>query len=81
MANKSPNIDTSVPCYGCEDRHVGCHDACAAYQEYKNRRYEEKQNMLRANAFNSYFRKAMMRSKFEASRLKGTAKGSVYKYR
>ena len=24
------------PCYGCEDRHVGCHVDCAKYAEYRN---------------------------------------------
>lgn len=24
------------PCYGCEDRHVGCHADCAKYVEYRD---------------------------------------------
>lgn len=26
----------NAPCYGCEDRHVGCHADCAKYEEYHN---------------------------------------------
>lgn len=26
----------NAPCYGCEDRHVGCHADCAKYIEYRN---------------------------------------------
>lgn len=23
------------PCYGCEDRYIGCHDRCHLYTEYR----------------------------------------------
>lgn len=23
------------PCYNCEKRHLGCHDRCSKYQEYR----------------------------------------------
>lgn len=28
---------TDSPCYGCEDRHVGCHAECEKYQAWAER--------------------------------------------
>lgn len=30
------NRPQDAPCYGCEDRHVGCHADCAKYVEYRD---------------------------------------------
>ena len=31
-------IDKTVPCYGCEKRHNGCHSSCAGYKTYQDKR-------------------------------------------
>lgn len=37
------DTDKSVPCYGCDKRHVGCHSSCESYKEYQKKIAEQRE--------------------------------------
>lgn len=53
---------TTSPCYGCEDRFVGCHAECSRYIEFQDV-HKNEQETIRKNREKDSARQAYMTNK------------------
>lgn len=48
--------DTSVPCYECPDRYVGCHAKCERYKMFDRMRNDKREAALKGLEVQDYIR-------------------------
>ena len=65
------------PCYGCEDRYVGCHSKCGKYIDFQSVHEEEKET-IRKNKEKESARQGYMTSRQFANALRSN-KNRVFK--
>lgn len=47
MNFKEAQMRTKSPCFGCENRTVGCHSTCEGYNTFRNNADAEKESITR----------------------------------
>lgn len=64
----------NAPCYNCDEKHIGCHDSCVKYREYKRKVGEINQTKREYNDFLIYKKNVIYKTKRmfnNARRMKG----------
>lgn len=54
--------DTTVPCYECPDRYVGCHAKCERYALYDRMRNDQREAALKMIDVKDYVRDSISRT-------------------
>jgi len=44
------------PCLNCPDRHPGCHSTCDKYQQFKQKKEEERKNRRVSREYDAYMK-------------------------
>lgn len=44
------------PCLDCPDRHPGCHSTCDKYQQFKQKKEEERKNRRVSREYDAYMK-------------------------